>query len=110
MKRKASEIIRKTLRYGEKIIGDNNINIYYLEGEEKDIYIIAGRKVGNSVKRNKLKRWTREAFTKNKPLMKNYSIIVNYKPGFDKYEFNYIKDYLFSVCKNASILIKHDET
>lgn len=72
--------------YVKKIPNQDNINL---------LGICVSKKHGNSVIRNKLKRWAKEAYYiyENK-LDKNYSIIILYKKGIDinKLSFDIVKD------------------
>lgn len=59
--------IRKTLKYG-KNIRKTSIGIYVLENKNKSFNYLAitlSKKNGNSVIRNKIKRWIREIYKKN---------------------------------------------
>jgi len=55
----------KIIKYGKRLYG-KYLNLYYIHDQEfqKDLMlgIIVGKKVGNAVKRNKIKRWIREYF------------------------------------------------
>jgi len=92
-------------RRGE-YISNNNITVYVL-GNKKYVNnnflgICVSKKHGNSVVRNKLKRWAREAYKEvEKNMKKGYNIVVLYKKNIDvdSLNFNIIKEEL-SECIN----------
>lgn len=53
-------------------------NLIYLSNNlsSSRIAIVVGRKIGNAVKRNKIKRWMRDLFRRNKELLKSSVDIV----------------------------------
>ncbi|MBR5227060.1 MAG: ribonuclease P protein component [Clostridia bacterium] len=76
---------RKTLNYG-KFSRGRYISVYILkrkkeEPENQNLFgICVSKKHGNSVVRNKLKRWAREGYTKIEEFLKEgYIIVVLYK-------------------------------
>lgn len=82
---------RKTLNYGKYSKG-KYVAVYVLEKrkyEDKSTNlfgICVSKKHGNSVVRNKLKRWAREAYTHlESRIKKGYFIIVLYKKDFKEY-------------------------
>lgn len=93
-----------------KYISNNNITVYCLKNrddlEENFLGICVSKKHGNSVIRNKLKRWVREAYKEIETnLNKGYKIIVLYKKGIDvdNVDFHVIKEELIYCLKGHNI-------
>jgi ribonuclease P protein component len=93
----------KTIQLGKKVRTDNVI-VYYHTEENPKLAIIAGKKVGNSVERNKLKKWTREIFRNMKIQLKDYGIVVVYKTGSAEYTYEQVKEILCELWKKANLL------
>lgn len=95
---KGSINFKRVLKQG-KYISSKNIAIYIrkndLNGGKNLLGICVSKKHGNSVVRNKLKRWVREVYysLENK-IDKNYNIVVLYRKGIDveKLNYNVVKD------------------
>lgn len=90
---KKSKTIKYVLKKGEYCIGEYiSVHIcktkYY--NDNNFFCVCVSKKNGNSVERNKIKRWTREVY-KNKEmlLMKGYNIIVLYKKTSNIDNMNY---------------------
>ncbi|MFH1416363.1 MAG: ribonuclease P protein component [Elusimicrobiota bacterium] len=96
---KTSYVIENGQRLKEK-----SIIVYYLENEFPALTIVVGKKVGKSVKRNKLKRWTREIFRNEKNRMKEFGIVVVYKPGSEKMIYSEIQENLMKLWLKAGII------
>ncbi|MFC2048924.1 ribonuclease P protein component [Elusimicrobiota bacterium] len=79
LRKKTGYIIKKGHRKAFE-----NIIIYYMVEENPKLAVIISSKVTNSVGRNRIKRWTREFFRKNKNKMDNYGIILVYKKKSEK--------------------------
>ena len=95
---KGSVNFKRVLKQGKYVSG-NNVAIYIKRNNSnKNINlfgICVSKKHGNSVIRNKLKRWAREVyFSMEQELEKNYSIIILYRKGIevDKLNYNLLKD------------------
>ena len=69
-------------------VSNNNVTVYVLKNRKYEninfLGICVSKKHGNSVVRNKLKRWVREAYKEiENDLDKGYNIIVLYKKNID---------------------------
>lgn len=88
---------KRTLMQGKYVSG-KIIAVYVKNIKEKNINffgICVSKKHGNSVVRNKLKRWAREAYKENeKSVKQGYNIVVLYKKDIDISNINYwaVKD------------------
>ena len=102
---KGSINFKRVLKQGKYVSG-KNIAIYVrkndLNGGINLLGICVSKKHGNSVVRNKLKRWVREAYySLENSLDKNYNIVILYRKGIEveKLSYNAVKDeitYLFT--------------
>lgn len=97
--KETSRVIEKGKRKRYK-----NIVLYYLKDENPRMTAVAGRKVGKSSRRNKLKRWAREIFRKERQRIGDYSMVIIYKQGAGEYNYNQVRDILFEIFKGASII------
>lgn len=95
-----------------KYISSNNITVYCLKNrdnsEENFLGICVSKKHGNSVVRNKLKRWVRESFKElESNINKGYKIIVLYKKNIDvdNVTFKIIKEEVVNCLKGHDIYI-----
>ena len=95
---KGSVNFKRVLKQGKYVSG-KNIAIFIrkndLNGGQNLLGICVSKKHGNSVIRNKLKRWAREAyFSFENKLDRNYNIVILYRKGIDVEKLNYfiIKD------------------
>ena len=95
---KGSVSFKRVLKQG-KYVSSKNISIYVkknnLNNGTNRLGICVSKKHGNSVVRNKLKRWVREAYySLENNLNKNYNIVVLYRKGIEveKLSYNVIKD------------------
>ena len=100
---KGSINFKRVLKQG-KYISSKNIAVYVrkndLNGGKNLLGICVSKKHGNSVIRNKLKRWAREAyFSLEKNIEKNYNIVILYRKGIDVEKLNYfiVKDEIMSL-------------
>lgn len=91
-----------------RIYKKNNINFYILINDIQNsrIGIIVKKKIGNAVKRNRIKRIFRESFRINKPHLPHYIDIIIF-PGTD------LKEIAFKLAEEILIdlfeQIKRDE-
>ena len=104
---------RKTLNYGQ-FAGGEYIAVYILkrksyEKQNQNLFgICVSKKHGNSVVRNRLKRWAREAYKElESGLSKGYKIIVLYKKNIEANDINFhvVKEELHSCLKEAKLYI-----
>lgn len=95
---KGSVNFKRVLKQGKYVSG-KNIAIYVkrndLNNGTNRLGICVSKKHGNSVVRNKLKRWVREAYySLEDSLYKNYNIVILYRKGIEveKLSYNVVKD------------------
>ena len=102
---KGSINFKKVLKQG-KYKTSKNISIYLRNNKDSKNYlgICVSKKHGNSVTRNKMKRWVREAYNSfEKELKIGFNIIVLFKKDIDIKNINYftvkheINDLLYSL-------------
>ena len=100
---KGSINFKRVLKQG-KYVSSKNIAIYVrksdLNAGKNLLGICVSKKHGNSVIRNKLKRWVREAYyTLENSLDKNYNIVILYRKDIDVENLNYfiVKDEITSL-------------
>lgn len=98
---------KNTFKYifnkGESLRG-NYLSIYYVKKDKKNrqFGVCVSKKNGNSVSRNKLKRWVREVYSISEEKLKRGTIIiVSIKKGLTMEDLDYYKvkedlDYLFN--------------
>ena len=95
-----------------KYISYKNISLYYLKDKkyinENFLGICVSKKHGNSVTRNRLKRWVRESYKElEEKLGRGYKIIVLFKKNIDtqNVDFYIIKEELEYCLKEAEIYV-----
>ena len=104
---KGSVNFKRVLKQGKYVSG-NHIVLYVKKNnldKENSLGICVSKKHGNSVVRNKLKRWAREAYYfYEKEINKGYNIVILYRKDIDinKLNFNALKDEI------KSLFIKND--
>ncbi len=83
---KYNRIYERVIKQGKKFYGEY-VNLYYLPDQEAQkelmIGIVAGKKVGKAVRRNKVKRWIREYFNlyyKDSCNLGGYLVLIAQKP------------------------------
>ena len=100
---KGSINFKRVLKQGN-YVSSKNICIYLKRNNEMKNYfndtnkektnylgICVSKKHGNSVVRNKLKRWVREAYhSTEEKIKKGYSIVILYKKNIDVKNINYL--------------------
>lgn len=91
-------------------ISKDNVTVYIFQNKKYEnnnfLGICVSKKHGNSVIRNRLKRWVREAYKEiEKDLKKGYNIIILYKKNIDvdKLNFNIIKTELSECTKSLGM-------
>ena len=107
---KGSVNFKRVLKQG-KYVSSRNIAIYVkrndLNNETNRLGICVSKKHGNSVERNKLKRWVREAYySLENVLDKNYNIVILYRKGIDveKISYNVVKDEMMHLFTKIELL------
>jgi len=95
-----------------KYISKKYITVYYLKDknnkQENFLGICVSKKHGNSVVRNRLKRWVREAYKEcEKNINKGYKIIVLYKKNInvDNINFHVLKNEFCDSLKETELYI-----
>ena len=94
---KGSVNFKRVLKQGKYVSG--KILVVYVKNNnldcENNLGICVSKKHGNSVVRNKLKRWAREAYYfYEKEIKKGYNVVILYRKDIDINElnFNVVKD------------------
>lgn len=95
-----------------KYISSEYITVYYLKNknnkEKNFLGICVSKKHGNSVTRNKLKRWVREAYKELETnICKGYKIIVLYKKNINVGNINFhsLKKELYNCLKETELYV-----
>ena len=95
---KGSVNFKRVLKQGRYVSG-SNVAIYVkrnnLDEEKNLLGICVSKKHGNSVIRNKLKRWVREAYYSLENIVdKYYNIVILYRKGIEVEKMDYftVKD------------------
>lgn len=66
--------------------------------------IIASRKVGHAVCRNRAKRVFREIFRRNRYLISdNVNIVIVVRKNYNQYSYNQLEDIFLDLCRKAGI-------
>ena len=109
---KGSVNFKRVLKQGKYVSG-KNIAIYVkrndLNNGTNRLGICVSKKHGNSVVRNKLKRWVREAYySLENSLDKNYNIVILYRKGIEveKLSYNVLKSEI--TCLFTEIELVHE--
>lgn len=79
------------------------LTIYYRSGRGKRFSVVVSKKIGNSVKRNRLKRWGREIFRREKQRLKKSDIVLIYNMGARNCIFWDVEKALKSIWKKESL-------
>ena len=87
-----------------KRVSAGNIVLYFKKEDCPKLAVVVGRKVGNSVLRNKLKRWAREIFRENKTDLEKYGIVLIFKPGAHELTFSDAKQAIEDLWKKLGII------
>ena len=103
--------IVKNSRDFDRIIKNNKPYKYkdyiiFLERNTNDVYkfgLSVGKKIGNAVKRNKIKRQIREIISKN-DYQKNFDCIIIVGKGINEKSFKQMEDNLLFALKNLNII------
>ncbi|MFC2061086.1 ribonuclease P protein component [Elusimicrobiota bacterium] len=90
------------IKKGKRVRLDNLI-MYYLPDEVHRISVVAGKKVGKSVRRNKLKRWVKEIFRNEKENLEKFAMVIILRVGAGDYKYNEILEKLNKLWKENKI-------
>lgn len=85
---------QKVFKEGKKIWINSLLLIIYLPNELgfRRMGIVVPKKIKKPTKRNKVKRWIREIFRRNKDIFPQGDLIIIPHPKILELDFNYIKD------------------
>ena len=105
---KGSINFKRVLKQGNFVNGEN-ISIYYKKNniEENLLGICVSKKHGNSVTRNKLKRWAREIYyIFEEEIKKSNSIIILYRKDIDviNLNFNILEEEIRGLLQKSGLL------
>jgi len=93
-------LYRKGTRYQAKYF-----NLIYFPNDLNfsRMAVIVSRKIGNSVKRNKIKRWMRDLFRRNKDFLKrNFDILIIAKKGIQDSSWEDLSENYIAAIKSIS--------
>ena len=108
---KSNRVFKYVIKKG-KFSSKKHISVHVAKNKSKDINnlgVCVSKKNGNSVQRNKLKRWVRESYkVEEKALRKGFNIVVILRKDttVSNVEFFCIKDELSSCLKDLDIYEK----
>jgi ribonuclease P protein component len=85
---KNSKEIREVLHDGRRLSGES-INIFYISADEEKFAVVVPRRIGNAVKRNRMKRVAREIYRKNPEWFQNMKVVFfikKFNNGYSRLE------------------------
>lgn len=96
---------QRVLNENKKFIG-RYIILYILQNQpDRKVGIIASKKIGKAVKRNRAKRLIRESYRLNKHLLpNNIHIVVIAKPEINGLKYKEVEEDFLEICKKAGML------
>jgi ribonuclease P protein component len=81
---KSSKEIREVLQDGKRLSGET-INIFYIAADEERFAVVVPKRIGNAVRRNRMKRLAREIYRKNRDWFQNMKVIFFIKKFHNSY-------------------------
>ena len=85
---KSSSEIKQVLRHG-KLYRDKYFDVRLVDSYKTQVAFLVHRKVGNAVRRNRMKRLFREAYRLNKMRFENYKTVFIIKLFRDDFRYFY---------------------
>ncbi len=111
---KGRYVFKNVLRKG-KYSHEDNITVYFLKNnknvDKNFLGICVSKKHGNSVVRNRLKRWAREAYKEiEKKIKPGFNIIILFKKNIniDGVNFHVIKKELLNCIRDQEISLNEE--
>ncbi|RPF51134.1 ribonuclease P protein component [Aquisalibacillus elongatus] len=103
---KKNEDFQKILRNGQSF-ANRQLVIYYYEKNDQNHFRVGlsvGKKIGNAVKRNEIKRYLRHAFIELEDSIKpNYDLVIIARKPTSQMSFHEVKKSLTHVLKRSNM-------